>query len=148
MHPLSEAMSAGVHNAKPRLCLLILISLGTPAISISADVPDFQCPSCGPVEVVTDITAKTELVERLQKSFLRRIGDGRITACSLVVEEGFGRGFSAVGGACDVALAGRKARWMICSDDGVGNFSAATGVRFLDPKLYLTQFLQSNCVGG
>jgi hypothetical protein len=88
-------------------------------------------------------------MQRLQESFRERIGDGRITGCSLILGEDFGEGFSAVGGSCDVVIADKKAQWMICSDNGVGNFAAVTGARWwTNPKLYLTQFLQSNCIGG
>jgi hypothetical protein len=118
-------------------------------IPISAESSDLQCQRCGQAFVVSGDTEKHDAIQHLQESFLRRIGEGQIRECSLVIGEHFGEGFLAVGGSCDVVIAGKKARWMICNDNGVGNFAAVTGARWWrDPKLFLTQFIESNCVGG
>jgi hypothetical protein len=115
---------------------------------MAAEAPD-QCLQCGPIQDLTDQKIKEHAVQRLEESLRERIGVGHITGCSLVLEERFGQGFSAVGGSCDEVIADKKAQWMICSDDGVGNFASVVGARWwTNPKLYLTQFLQSNCVGG
>ncbi len=125
-----------------------IVSLGLSLAAMAAEVPD-MCQRCGPIQDITDQKIKDDVVQRLQESFRQRIGVGHITGCSLVLEESFGQGFSAVGGSCDIVIADKKAQWMICSDDGVGNFAAVIGARWwMNPKLFLTQFLQSNCVGG
>lgn len=127
---------------------LSVVTLGVSLATMAADIPD-GCSQCGPIQDVSDQTTKGHVVQRLQESFRERIGVGHIVGCSLVLEESFGQGFSAVGGACDMVIAGKKTQWMICSDDGVGNFAAVTGARWwMNPKQYLTQLLQANCVGG
>lgn len=85
----------------------------------------------------------------LNDRFHRFVGDGKITDCSLILQKGFGKGFSATGGYCDLEISGVKSKWMICDDNGVGNFAAVTGARWWqDPKSFLSKFIESNCVGG
>ena len=116
---------------------------------MAADAPAATCPLCGPIDEVSEAQPKSDAVRRLQDSFREHVGTGRITGCSLVLSTRFGEGFSAVGGHSDVVIGKKKSQWMICSDNGVGNFAAVIGARWWQtPRQYLADLLQANCVGG
>jgi hypothetical protein len=133
---------------KTSAILTFLVSLELFLPTASAQSLDPRCPQCGSASVITDENVKKTTIESLQMAF-RRIGEGQITGCSLVLQESFGRGFSAFGGFCDAVITGKKTQWMICNDNGVGNFAAVTGARWwLNPKEFLSRFIDSNCVGG
>ena len=134
-----------------RLTTVILgvVLCGFSMASISEESTHPVCNRCGQASVVADTTAIRNATVRLRQSFAERLGVGEVAECSLIMEAGFGEGFSAVGGSCKVAIAGKTTDWMICSDNGVGNFAAVTGARWWqDPRTYLGGFLESNCVGG
>jgi hypothetical protein len=128
------------------LTLTILPILFSATASAQAVDPD--CLRCGSATIVTNEKLKKTIVDSLTRAFTRSIG-GQVVDCSEILVEDFGKGFSAFGGVCDATVTGKKNQWMICSDKGVGNFSAVTGARWeMDPRKFLTQFIESNCVGG
>jgi hypothetical protein len=125
---------------------ILSIFLFTP---VSAGPLDYLCKQCSSASIVTDGSEKQQVVAELQKIFVDRVGAGQIKECTLLIQENFGQGFSALGALCDVTRANKTSQWMICNDNGVGNFAAVTGARWWqDPKLFLTQFTDENCVGG
>jgi hypothetical protein len=133
---------------KNKKIIAAMVLFGIATVAISAEPFDALCDVCGPASVISIAPEREAAIQQLQKSFQLRMVDAEIKQCSLVVRVPFAH-FSAVGGSCDVSIQGKTAQWMICADDGVGNFAAVVGARWWrDPKSYLTQFVASNCVGG
>lgn len=107
-----------------------------------------DCTACGPIAEITDPAQKLSAVEQLSDAFRRATGSGQITDCRTLVQRSFGKGFAAVAGECSVMLDGRARTWLVCADDGVGNFAASIGVRSgALPQERLHDFV-ANCVGG
>lgn len=103
-----------------------------------------------PVHELKEPKRRAARLADLQQDFNRgRNVPAKIYDCSLVIEEPFGRGFSALGALCSVSIEGKRNAWMICNDDGVGNFAAiplAPGRQ--DRKKALAEFAKANCRGG
>jgi hypothetical protein len=120
------------------------------ALRIASDEIEFPCEGgqCTAYEV-TATKERIDAVAELEKSFVSRVGSGRLVECSIILSEPFGHSFSARGALCNVVLEGKRFEWMVCDDDGVGNFAAVTGARWRqDRRTYLARFTRSNCVGG
>jgi hypothetical protein len=84
---------------------------------------------------------KKPLIMRLEDGFLGAVGVGRITECPLVISQSFGEGFTAVAGSCNVVIDGKSSQWMICNDDGVGNWTIVAGAQDLwNSESNLTRF--------
>jgi hypothetical protein len=140
---------ASRENMRPRLTVLatVLLSLSRGAVSVEPFA--YSCVQCKTVSVITAADRAKFAVKTLQDSLRSNIGEGTIRGCSVLIGEAFGGGFTAFGGNCDVTFGGKTSKWMLCADDGVGNFAAVAGARWgQNPRQFIAQFTDSNCVGG
>jgi hypothetical protein len=131
---------------------LLFLAIGLSAASVAGADPDADaCLRCGPVTEITGQNVKNVAVKGLQSVLRENVGEGLISSCRLVLEESFGQGFTATAGVCELAFGSKTSYWMICRDDGVGNFNIQWTRLSEAPEAYtkaeLAKFLQS-CVGG
>jgi len=119
-----------------------------PGVTLGADSAESSaCSFCSPVAEVIDGADRAAAIQRLRKDFRVYVGAGEIGECDAVVEQGFAH-FSAVAGVCKVRFGNRETTWLVCSDNGVGNFAASIGVRGIKPPSAQPRDFISNCVGG
>jgi hypothetical protein len=132
-----------------RWVVLATVLLSLPLVAVSVEPFAYSCVQCNAVSVITAADRVKVALKTLQDSLRLNIGEGTIQGCSFLIGEDFGKGFAAFGGNCDVTFGGKTSKWMLCADDGVGNFAAVTGARWWqNPGQFIAQFTDSNCVGG
>ena len=133
----------------PRLTVLATVLLSLSRVAVSAEPFTYSCVQCKTVSVITAADRVKFALKTLQDSLRSNIGDGTIQGCSFLIGEDFGERSAAFGGNCDVTFGGKTSKWMLCADDGVGNFAAVTGARWAqNPRQFIAKFTDSNCVGG
>ncbi len=132
-----------------RLTVLAAVLLSLPLVAVSAEPLAYSCVQCKGVSVITAADGVKVALETLQHGLRVGIGEGTIQGCSFLIAESFGEGFAAFGGNCDVTFGGKTSKWVLCADNGVGNFAGVTGARWgQNAGQLIAQFTESNCVGG